>query len=206
MLDGMAHFDNRSVCPRQRARDKYGVIVAEYLYHGQIGNRGSAVAHLTGHSQPFENASGIRTIADRAAMTEVFVSPVRTRETGKMMAFDDPRVTVPFGYTANVDPDTSLEYFSGGEILSQLELSVAGALELAYRNSRRNLALGEMAPCGLAHAGVFFATEGKLDRFVTVGRTGLELGYDARTERYHRDRPHAPDLVRYLGHPELLSD
>src|SRR5208337_4444276 len=198
--------EQSAVGARHRARHDDGVVVGKYLEHLEIEDRGGLIAHLPRHPHPFAHAPGIRAVADRSAVAEILVGAVGAGKAGEMVALDDAGVAVALGDAGYVDLIADLEHVGSRNRLSELQLGLAAAFELARFDSGRDVGLGEMAALAAGDAAELFFAEGNLHGFIAVSRRGLQLGDGAWTERQHGGSAHAAGGVGHLGHPYFFSN
>src|SRR5208282_721127 len=128
---GVMNDEQSAVGSGHRARDDDCVVAGKYLEHLEIQDGGSLIAHLPRHPHPFAHASGIRAVTDRSAVAEILVGAVRAGEAGEVVALDDAGVAVALGDAGYIDLVADLEHVGSRDRLSELQLALAAAFELA---------------------------------------------------------------------------
>src|SRR6266481_1232503 len=202
----MINRQQRSVGSGHCARDDDRVVVGKNLDHFEVKNRGGRIAHLPRHSHSFAHAAGIRTVTDRAAVAEIFVSAVRAGESGEMVALDYAGVAVSLRDSGYVDLIAHLENVASRDRLSERQLAFAATLELARLDAGRDVGLGEMPAHCAGHAAHLALAERDLHAVVAVSCGGLHLRHRAWPERQHGGGANAARRVGHLGHPDFLSN
>src|SRR5580698_4987692 len=139
-------------------------------------------------------------------MTEVFVRAMRTREAREMMPLDHAGVAVSLRYPGDVDLVASLENIGGTDRLPELQFAFTTLIELARRNSRRDLGLLKVASRGRSCPRKFPLAEGHLYGFITVGWRTFQLRNGARPELDHGHGLHPSRSVSNLSHSQLFSN
>src|SRR5262244_3211373 len=164
-----------------RAFDEEQIILGPDLDDFQVLHRNALVAPMTGHALAFEDAPRVRAVADRAAVTEIFVRAVRARKTGEAPALDDAAEAVALADAGDVDEITRLEEIAGLDLLAELVLAGFVGAKLAQHFECALAGFFKMSLFGLIDALRLAAAEAHLQRVVAVARRLFLLHDDARS-------------------------
>src|ERR1041384_4188165 len=197
--------DDQQTAPRagHRPAHEEHVVVWAHGDDREILRGDSLIAHVPRHTLVLEDTSGMRTVADRAAVAEILVRTVSGVGAAEVMALDYALITFPLAHAGDVDEIAFLEEIADLQLATDLE--IASVAELPQHRDHLAGLLAVLA-LGLGQALRLLLAEADLHRRVPVLARCTLLHDRTRTGVDHGDRHELAALGEHLGHAELLAD
>jgi hypothetical protein len=153
---------------RNGSLDEEQILFGAHIYNFQILDRYILVTPVTSHFLTLAHSPWIGSVTDRSTMSEIFVSTMRSRKSGKGPSLDNPGEAMSFRNPGNIDEISDLEQISHFDLLAHLIPCHIVRSEFSQNRKCAFACLGHVPLNGLINPLALLAAEAYLQGIVTV--------------------------------------